>query len=295
MHKQADTVIRFILENRSVRGVWVRLQKSYQDVLANHQYDVPARQLLGESLAAAVVLSRTIKLQGRLALQARGEGVLRLLVAECTHDAGIRGILEFCGNPADVVAGTGDVLSLRQALGNGYLAVTLLPDDGDSYQGIVPLRGEKLQDCLAEYFLQSEQLATAMWFCCDGEQAVGLLLQALPAGDVETAAEDWQHIYTLASTITHKELLSLPCEDMLHRLFHEEDVRLFDGDPVRFQCTCSVERSRNALVLLGRDELQKIFAERDTVSVDCQFCGRHYQYTPEDMSGVLGEQPAQLH
>jgi molecular chaperone Hsp33 len=134
-----------------------------------------------------------------------------------------------------------------------------------------------------------------MWFCCDGEQAVGFLLQALPVNDEDRSEEDWQHIYTLACTIKDEELLSLCCEEMLHRLFHEEEVHLFAGEPVRFQCTCSMERSRNALAVLGRDDLQKIFAERDSVSVDCQFCGKHYQYNEQDMADILGQQSSRLH
>lgn len=293
MKRQADIAIRFLIENRAVRGVWVRLQKSYADVLVGHEYGDLGKKMLGESMVAAVVLSRTIKLQGRLALQARGEGALRLLVAECTHDAGIRGIMEFSDDVA-LHAGVGEC-SLRDYLGDGYLAVTLLPDAGESYQGIVPLQGNRLQECLEEYFMHSEQLATAMWFACDGEQAAGLLLQALPAQEQAEVGDDWQHVYTLANTISDAELLSLPCEELLHRLFHEEDVRVFAGESVRFHCTCSVERSRNALALLGRDELQKLFSEKDTVMVDCQFCGRHYAYTAGNFSEVLGEPSARLH
>ena len=119
------------------------------------------------------------------------------------------------------------------------------------------------------------------------------MLQALP-GD-ENQADDWQHLHTIASTLTDAELLSLPCETLLHRLFHEEEVRVFEAEPVAFHCTCSAERSRQALAILGRDELQKLFAENLTADVDCQFCGAHYSYTAEDMVEVLGEPSTQLH
>lgn len=291
MIEQADSAIRFLFVDRAVRGVWVRLQKSFTDVLAGQDYNLFAKTLLGESLAASVLLSRTIKLQGRLALHARGEGFLRLLVAECTQDAGIRGVLEFSDGSAHDI---NETLSLRECLGDGYLAVTLLPDDGDNYQGIVPLQGERLQNCLAEYFVQSEQLATAMWLHCDGEQAVGLLLQALPAGGGDSEHDDWQHLHMLARTIKDEELLQLSCEEVLHRLFHEEHVQLFAPESVRFQCTCSEGRSRNALAMLGRDELQKIYTERPAITVDCQFCGRQYSYSAADMAEVLGAPPALL-
>lgn len=283
-----DSAVRFLFENGAVRGVWVQLQQSFAEMLTRRPGSPAACELLGESVAAAVLLSRTIKLQGRLALQARGDGLLQLLVAECTQDAGVRGVIEIDETVAM------PLLPLRQLVGDGYLAVTLLPDEGDSYQGIVPLQGARLQDCLADYFVQSEQLPTALWLAADGERAAGLMLQALPSTDHDDGAA-WQHLYTLASTVTSGELLSLSCEALLHRLFHQDGVRLFGAEPVRFQCTCSVERSRSALAVLGRDELQKLFAEQPDVTVDCQFCGAHYTYSAADMREVLGEHPASLH
>ncbi len=291
--KFSDQAVRFLFESAPVRGVWVQLHESYQAVLSGQTGTAVANLLLGESLAAAVLLTRNIKLQGRLAIQARGNGSLRLLVAESTQDAGVRGVIDL---DDDAVVGQ----PLSQLLGEGYLAVTLLPDDGDSYQGIVPLQGARLQDCLADYFSQSEQLPTALWLVCDGERAAGLLLQAMPCSADEDMAGDteddgWGRLCHLAGTLTENELLNLPCEMLLHRLFYEETVRVFDAEPVRFSCTCSVERSRAALAMLGRDELQKLFAEQEKVAVDCQFCGSHYAYDAADMAELLGDVPGRLH
>jgi molecular chaperone Hsp33 len=290
--KNADHVVRFLFEECAVRGVWVNLQESYSNLLALKAMTQPAKVLLGESVAAAVLLSNSVKMQGRVAIQARGDGALKLLVAESTHDAGVRGVIDLDESSAVNVENNA-MPSLQQLIGNGYLAVTLLPDQGESYQGIVPLQGARLQDCLVDYFALSEQLPTALWLVSDGERAAGLMLQAMPALHHEDAG--WQHLHVLASTVKDEELLSLPCEALLHRLFHQEIVRVFDAEPVRFQCTCSEERSRHALSVLGRDELHKLFSEQPDVAIDCQFCGAQYRYTASDMLSILGESSPSLH
>lgn len=289
---EKDSVVRFLFEDCAVRGVWISLQQSLADMLTLKNISQPASVLLGESVAAAVLLSCTIKLQGRVAIQARGDGALQLLVAESTQNAGIRGIITL-----DETAIENSMPSLKQLIGNGYLAVTLLPNDGESYQGIVPLQGERMQDCLADYFSLSEQLPTALWLVSDGKCAAGLLLQAMPAidGDIDSDDANWQHLHTLASTLKDEELLSLPCEELLHRLFHQETVRVFDPEPVHFQCTCSELRSRNALAILGREELEELFSEQPNVMVDCQFCDAQYHYTVSDMAKILGETTPALH
>lgn len=287
--KKTDSAIRFLFASSSVRGVWVNLHDACQNVMAQKNYTGAEKILLGESLAAVVLLSRTIKLQGRLALQARGDGALGLLVAESTQDAGVRGVITLTGLQENE-----SLPSLKMLVGDGYLSVTLLPDVGESYQGIVPLQGERLQDCLADYFSQSEQLPTAIWLASDGNSAAGLMLQALPSEDEKSAAI-WQHLHILANTVTQSELLELPCEELLHRLFHQEDLQFLGFEPVRFQCTCSEVRSRNAIALLGRDDLQKLFAEQPIVVADCQFCGSQYRFTAHDVAEILGEIPSQVH
>lgn len=285
---EVDRVVRFLFEDSAVRGVWVNLQKSCADMLALKACSPASGILLGESVAAAVLLSCTVKLQGRVAIQARGDGALKLLVAESTQDAAVRGVINL-----DAGVAAKNMPPLQQLIGNGYLAVTLLPDEGESYQGIVPLQGARLQDCLADYFALSEQLPTALWLVSDGERAAGLMLQAMPTINREDAG--WQHLHVLANTITNEELLSLPCESLLHRLFHQETVRIFDAEPVLFQCTCSDSRSRHALAVLGRDELHKLFMEQPDVTIDCQFCGAQYHYKENDMADILGESSTSLH
>lgn len=288
-NKQQACSVRFVFDGVPVRGVWVNLQGVYQAVCEQKTYGRNEKILLGEALVASVLLSRTIKLQGRLALQARGSGKLKLLIAECTDDAAVRGVVSLQDVPDRQ-----SLPSMQYVVGDGYLAVTLLPDNAESYQGIVPLHGVRLQDCLGEYFMQSEQLPTALWLAANGDQAVGLLLQALPSSD-ENREEIWQHLHILASTVTNDELLSLSCVELLYRLFHEESVQLFPEEPVRFQCTCNAERSRRALAILGRDELHRLFADQPVVVIDCEFCGASYRFDAGDMVDILGEVSARLH
>lgn len=286
---KSDARVRFLFEDVPVRGAWVCLQTSLAAMPAMKMTTTIGKQLLGESVVATVLLSANIKLQGRLAVQARGDGALRLLVAESTQDAGVRGVVEW--NETTVSADA--MPTLKRLIGNGYLAVTLLPDVGDSYQGIVPLQGNHLQDCLADYFKQSEQVETALWLACDGERAAGLLLQALPGMSAHDG--QWQHLHALAETVSDSELLSLSCEQLLYRLFHQERVRVFDEEPVSFQCSCNAERSAAALATLGKEDLQQLFTEQPSVVVDCQFCGAVYRYSERDIGNILGETPPVLH
>lgn len=285
--KTHDTLMRFLFDNQAVRGARVQLHNSYQTIHAQHTCQANAARLLGESTAAAALLASTIKLEGRVSLQARGEGSLKLLVAECTHTGGLRGVIELDETNSH------DECRLSALLENGYLAVSLLPDEGQSYQGLVPLAGDKLQDCIAAYFMQSEQLPTALWLACDGENAAGLLLQALP--DNNEQSDDWQRLCLLANTLTESELLHLSHEELLHRLFHEDAVRIFEPTPMTFACTCSDERSRNALAVLGRDDLHKLFSERETIEVDCQFCRQQYRYTQQDFADFLAAPSHSIH
>ncbi|MEZ5539068.1 MAG: Hsp33 family molecular chaperone HslO [Pseudomonadales bacterium] len=282
--KNLDTVVRFLFENAPVRGAWVNLTQSMQAMPALTSTSIMGKKLLGESVAAAALLSANLKLEGRVAIQARGNGALRLLVAESTQRAGVRGVVELDAT---------SVTALNEWVVDGYLAITLLPDHGESYQGIVPLQHARLQDCLADYFRQSEQLETALWLVSDGEHAAGLLLQAMPGARDDDNA--WQHLHALASTVRDEELLSLPCEKLLHRLYHQETVRVFDAEPVNFQCSCSKERSAAALATLGREELKQLFQETPVVDVDCHFCGKAYQYSERDIDKILDEISPTLH
>lgn len=274
-----DITQRFLFENADVRGELVALDTSYREVLAKHDYPEPVRELLGEMLAAAVLLSTTIKFDGLLVLQASSSGPVSTLMVECASDQAVRGIARY----DESLTGS----TLTELMPDGILAITVDPEVGQRYQGIVSLDGATLAECLNGYFQNSEQLPTRFRLQADGRTARGLLLQALPADrqrDAEQRAATWEHLNILADTLTGEELLSLDNQTVLHRLFHQEDVRLFDPHAVRFECSCSMERSGNALVSLGHEDAIALLAEQDgEIEIDCQFCNARYQF---DQGGI---------
>ncbi|MFP5441162.1 MAG: Hsp33 family molecular chaperone HslO [Gammaproteobacteria bacterium] len=278
-----DIRTKFLFEALAVRGELVCLEQAVQGVLDKHDYPAPLQALLGEALAAAVLLAGTLKLNGLLSLQAKGDGAVRLLMAECTHEGDLRAIARWDGEVPDA--------PLVHLLGDGHLAITIEPAGGQRYQGIVPLDGLSLAECIEHYFAQSEQLATRLWLVTGNGRAAGLLLQELPAaGGVSRDADGWNRLCRLTDTLTAPELLGLPPETLLQRLYHEEDVRVFDADAFRFRCSCSRERMLAALQSLGREELQSILDEQDgALETVCQFCNEKRRYTAAELLGPVAE------
>lgn len=288
-----DLLHRFIFDDCDVRGEIVTLGDSYRQVMSNNNYAPAIQRLLGEFLAAASLLSSTLKFSGLISIQGRGEGPLSMVMAECTHHRDLRGIARL--NPefseADIV---GD--SLSDLLGRGVIAITIEPEQGERYQGLVPMESEHLAGCLEHYFYQSEQLKTRLWFAAGEERATGFLLQALPRqinSNEEVNRDHWETLCALADTVSDEELLGLDHPTLLHRLFHEQPLRLFEPAQLRFACSCSRERSANALLSLGRAEVEQLLVEQGSIDIDCQFCNRHYSFDTKDVRELLGD--SQLH
>jgi molecular chaperone Hsp33 len=286
-----DRSLRFLFDETDIRGESVHLHQSFQQIVAIHQYAPGVSRLLGEFMAAAVLLSTTLKFEGKLILQVRSEGQIPLLMVECNNRRQIRAIAR------GAEQATSD--NFAQLLTNGQLAITVDPDKGKRYQGIVPLEGDSLASCLDAYFAQSEQLLTRVWLAADDSRAAGLLLQQLPpqaAPDPGAREEHWQHACTLAATVTSEELLQLQAEQILNRLYHEDPLRVFEPQSIEFHCNCSRERTFSALASLGAAELQDILKEQDTIAMDCEFCNQQYLFQKEDISALLpDDQTRTLH
>lgn len=277
-----DQIQSFIFENVAIRGAIVRLNASYQVAMGKHPYPSQAQTLLGEALCLVTLLANSVKIEGSISLQAQGDGPIRLLLAESTHDFHVRGLVQHQGillNP-----------SLPELFGKGVLAITTkataLPTN---YQGLVPLVGESLSQAIESYFLQSEQIPTRFILACDQFACTGLFLQALPGQDKYQTEQDWQHIVTLANTITQEELLNLNNAEILHRLFHQETVRVFDSSPVSFRCSCSRTRMESVLLTLGETELESILKEFGAVETFCEFCNHHYLFDAVDIHKILAD------
>jgi molecular chaperone Hsp33 len=272
-----DALQRFLFEGTQVRGELVHLDASWRAVLSRHPYPETVRGPLGEALAATVLLTGTLKFDGALILQVQGEGPLRTLVAQATHGRTIRGLARWEG---EVPAG-----EIEAVFGTGRLVLTLEPEGGERYQGIVPLFGANLAEALETYFRTSEQLGTRLWLAAGPQRAAGLLLQRLPG--YQGGEDDWTRIATLADTLTGEELTGLPTETLLHRLFHEEDLRLFEPEPVAFRCTCSRGRIEETLRALGEEELEATLAQEGQVEVSCEFCNRIYRWDLVDARQIF--------
>jgi molecular chaperone Hsp33 len=279
MTTQADSLHRFIFDRLGVRGELVCLDASWRAVLERHPYPQPIQRPLGEALAAVLLLTATLKFEGSLILQAQGEGPIRTLVAQATHSRTVRGLARWHGEVEH-----GD---LPHQFGQGRLVLTLEPERGERYQGIVPLEGSGLGAAIEAYFLGSEQLPTRLWLAVDGERAAGLMLQRMPDGGDDD--DGWNRTTLLADTVGEQELLRLPVQQLLRRLFHEEDVRLFEPEPVSFRCGCSRGRIADTLRAIGRDEIDSILSEQGSVDVSCEFCNRDYRFDAVDARQLFAD------
>ncbi|KUJ83837.1 Hsp33 family molecular chaperone HslO [Microbulbifer flavimaris] len=291
----SDQLERFILSKHDIRGQVVTLTDAYRAVLENNQFPGPVQQLLGEFLAAACLLSTTLKFEGLLALQARGQGDVPLIMAECTHHSDLRGIARLAEG-ARIEEGA----SLQQLIGEGgVLAITVEPEQGERYQGIVPLERETLAECLEDYFTQSEQLATRFWIESSPSTVGGIMLQVLPGNNAATAAENadaWETAQHLAETVTAEELHDLPHNQLLHRLFHQLNPEALGTANIRFKCSCSRERSARALVSMGPEEVYQLLEQQGgEIQADCQFCNTQYRFDREQIETLFNAPPHTLH
>ncbi len=287
----ADLMHRFLFDHTDIRGEVVTLGDSHRQVLEHNQHAPVVQRLLGEFLAAVSLLSSTLKFDGSLTLQARGDGPLPLIMVECSHHQDLRGIARPDGEADFEALADAD---LTQLLGQGVLTITVDPTQGQRYQGIVPLDQPTLAGCLEHYFQQSEQLDTRLWFAADEQHATGLLLQALPQ-QINASAEEnqahWQTACTLAETVKPEELLNLDHETLLYRLFNEEEVRLFEPVSVSFACSCSRARSAHALTSLGRPEVEQLLKEQGSIVIDCQFCNQVYKFDSTSVDELFEQNP----
>ncbi len=274
-----DCLRRFVFENTDVRGELVWLDASWRAVLERQSYPAPVRDLLGQAMAAAVLLSATIKFDGFLQLQLQGDGPVSLLLIEATAARTVRGLARWNGD----VEG----MDFRALVGEqARLMLTIDPGQGgERYQGVVPVERDSLAATLEDYFAQSEQLATRLWLAAGEERAAGMLLQQLPRGGSDE--ENWNRDVILGETLTDEELLTLSAQDILHRLYHEEDLRLFDSEPVSFRCSCSRERIETMLRGLGYDEVRSVLEEQGAVSVSCEFCRQEYRLDAVDVERLF--------
>ncbi|HET7267059.1 MAG TPA: Hsp33 family molecular chaperone HslO [Oleiagrimonas sp.] len=284
---------RFFFPDTDLRGEYVRLESALSPVLHARDYPLEIQSQLAEALVAACLMVGTLKFEGRLALQARGQGELSLLLAEAAHDHTVRGLAQW----KQPVAQT-ELPDLKSLLGDqAMLAVTLKPQQGKDYQSLVPLASADLAACLGDYFEQSEQLPTRFWLAFGNGRATGLLLQRMPdqLANRQTNDDQWRTLETIAETLTTEELLGLPLDTILYRLFHETPPQLAEPVELGFACTCSREKVEAMLQSLGPAQLQSMLDEQGEADVRCDFCRHNQHFDADDLKALIrrvAENPA---
>jgi molecular chaperone Hsp33 len=290
---ERDTLQRFVFERARVRGELVRLDACWREMSGRGAYPEPLQGPLGELTAACALMAATLKLEdGGLVLQIQGQGPVSLLVVDCRSDLSLRAMAKWEGD----LSGLGTQPSLRALTSGGRCVLTLEPDGaGQVYQSVVPLDGVGATDVLERYMQRSEQIETRFRLAADADHARGLLLQRLPprGGSAEPERDVdpdlWNRSSLLLETLTRAELLELPGEEILRRLYHEEDLRLFESLPVRFACRCSRERVRGVLRMIGPQETRSLLEERGEIEVICDYCRERYVFDRSQAEAALGD------
>lgn len=286
--KKPDQLYRYLFEHYQVRGELVQLDETFHQMVAAQTYPEPVRRLLGELLVATSLLTATLKFSGAITVQLQGNGPVRLAVINGDDQQQLRGVARWEGDmPTEP--------TLKALVGDGQLIITISPEEGERYQGIVALEADSLARSLESYFAQSEQLATRIWIRTGGTHdaplAAGMLLQSLPASG-EEHADQFDHLSKLTDTIKEEELFTLPAEEILYRLYHEEEVRVFDPQDIRFLCTCSRQRCEQALLQLGQGEVEAMIQEQGQVDMHCDYCGTHYLFDAIDAQVLFNDNRA---
>lgn len=283
-----ERVRRFNLERHPIRGHSVRLASAWTALREHQDYPPAVQALLGEAIGAVVLLAATLKFDGQLTLQLQGKGLVNLLVAQCTHDFKLRGMARH-----DSI---GDAAGFRSLVGDGTIVVTVESTDrGSSYQGVVPITGNSLAESLEAYFVQSEQLPSRVKLAATPGLVSGMLVQRIPGEGgkqpVDAAALEsaWMKVDHAMEALTPKELLEDDVESRLVQMFGDDQVRVFSGSDVTFECRCSRERVANVLRSLGAEEVRSVIAEQGACTVTCEFCQKPYKFDAIDVEQLFND------
>lgn len=285
-----------MLERSPVRGELVEIADAWRQVQTLRTYPPAVSKLLGEMMAAAALLSANLKFNGAIILQIHGDGPVQLLVVECDASLRLRGTAKL--RESAQIADGASLQELVNQHGEGRFAITLDPADKlpgqQAYQGIVSLDGDSVATVIENYMMRSEQLDTRLWLAADAHIARGLLLQKLPDeggsavdSKIDADADAWDRSVTLASTVSHEELLSTDIMTLLQRLYWEESVRVFEPRHPSFYCSCSREKVGNMLKMLGKEEVDSAIADLGELEIDCDFCGQQYAFDAVDCAQLF--------
>lgn len=288
MLKEDSFVQRFLFDALDIRGAFVQLNDAWRKMVEGRQYTPAVRTVLGEMAAVASMMTGNLKQPGRLTFQMQGHGPLSLLVVDCTETLNVRGYAKGDNVPADG--------ALPAMVGDGRLLMTYeVNDQQQPYQSYVPVEGDTIAAVFEHYLALSEQQPAMLLLACNGDTAAGLFLQKLP--DADRRDEDgWARITQLANTVKPDELLTLDTETLLTRLFHEEEVRLFEPRPVIHHWPMDPEKIESMMLSLGRDEVQAILDEQGMIEIHDDLSNHTYRYDADDIEALFkGHVPPTRH
>ncbi len=278
----ADRVVPFVFESLPVRGEIIYLSRAWRRMLRDHDYEPVIRETLGHAAAAIGLIAQSLKFDGSVTLQLQGRGDLRMLVMQCTSELELRGM----ASSAPTVEATNFAELMRQA----HCAITV--DSGERpYQGIVEVSPESLAASLEHYFDRSVQVPSHVALVADESLAGGILLQQMPGQPIDT--DDWNRLGFLAKTLTLQDFPENSGIELVGKLFNEDDVRVFDGQPVVFRCRCSARRAEDVLRMLGEAEIREAIEEQGSLEVICEYCGRLREFDSVDVSRMFADNVVQ--
>ncbi len=281
---QTDILNRYLFDNLHARGELVNLSQTFQEIVAPHNYPSGVKNLLGELVAATCLLTATLKFEGEIAVQLQGDGPIGYMAVNGNNLQEMRGIARMTSET--------NATALKDLIGKGNMVITIRPKNGEPYQGVVALEEETLAQCLAHYFEVSEQIPTKIWLFTDENtsQAAGTLIQLLPdAGDKAQQQADFEHLCQLTNTIKSDEIFSVDSQELLYRLYHQEELRLFEPQAISYKCSCSEEKCLNAISQIEPSELDNIIVEQGSVSMTCDYCLTTYQFMRPQLEQFIND------
>lgn len=288
MHNSEDTLHRFIFENTDIRGNYVKLNHTIEEASQHQALPQNIHIALGELMVASSLLASTLKLDGSLTLQIQTNGPLKLLIAECNENLGIRGTVKWNG-PIESIAPI-DLIK------EGHFIITLIQKNAKTpYQGIVPMEGNSISELLENYMLRSEQIQTKLWIHSQENIFHGLLIQKLPfnssaeALDHDAMTSAWEDIVMSADKSFKTIHPALEASKILQTIFSSETIRLYDPSYPNFACSCSKKSVENMLRLIGKKECESIIEEQSSITIHCDFCNECYKYSEDEVEFIFNE------
>ncbi|MDR9499090.1 MAG: Hsp33 family molecular chaperone HslO [Hydrogenovibrio sp.] len=279
-----DQTRNFLFTDLNIRGQHLHVAQAWQAMIEDRHYTQPLQTLLGELTAVAIMLAKNMKHPGRLTIQVQGKGPVHLLMVEVTDQLQLRGVAKTRETLSD------DQSGMDALLGDGQIMITLENSLTDKlFQSFVTRQGDTVAECFTHYLSQSDQLASKLWLAADAHNIAGLLIQKMPDTD-EQDADGWERIAALSETVGPQELLTLPAETLLHRLFHEETVRLYDPSQVAYECPRDREKVKEMIRSLGETEARRIIEQEGEIVVHNEVCNFHERFDLGDIEAMFSGQ-----